>query len=151
MEIERKYLIKKLPDDYASYPHQDIEQGYLSTKPVVRVRKADETYFLTYKGSGLMIREEYNLPLTREAYLHLRQKTDGVLIHKTRYRIPWKAYTIELDVFSDALAPLLLAEVEFSSEEAANAFVPPDWFGEDVTFSPAYHNSALSQKGAVAK
>lgn len=151
MEIERKYLIKKLPDDYASYPHQDIEQGYLSTKPVVRVRKADETYFLTYKGSGLMIREEYNLPLTREAYLHLRQKTDGVLIHKTRYRIPWKAYTIELDVFSDALAPLLLAEVEFPSEEAANAFVPPDWFGEDVTFSPAYHNSALSQKGAVAK
>lgn len=151
MEIERKYLIKKLPDDYASYPHQDIEQGYLSTKPVVRVRKADETYFLTYKGSGLMIREEYNLPLTREAYLHLRQKTDGVLIHKTRYRIPWKAYTIELDVFSDALAPLLLAEVEFPSEEAANAFVPPDWFGEDVTFSPSYHNSALSQKGAVAK
>ncbi len=148
MEIERKYLIKKLPDDYASYPHQDIEQGYLSTKPVVRVRKADETYFLTYKGSGLMIREEYNLPLTREAYLHLRQKTDGVLIHKTRYRIPWKAYTIELDVFADALAPLLLAEVEFPSEEAANAFVPPDWFGEDVTFSPSYHNSALSQKNA---
>ena len=44
------------------------------------------------------------------------------------------------------LAPLLLAEVEFPSEEEANSFPPPDWFGEDVTFSSKYHNSTLSQK-----
>lgn len=53
---------------------------------------------------------------------------------------------IELDVFAGDLAPLLLAEVEFSSEEEANSFTPPDWFGEDVTFSSKYHNSTLSQK-----
>ena len=55
-------------------------------------------------------------------------------------------YTIELDVFEGALAPLVLAEVEFETEEEANTFVPPEWFGEDVTFSTKYHNSTLSQR-----
>ena len=53
--------------------------------------------------------------------------------------------TVELDIFEDDLAPLVLAEVEFPDEESANAFVPPDWFGEDVTFSGKYHNSYLSK------
>lgn len=146
MEIERKYKISDIPFDPEIYPHEDLEQGYLSTNPVVRVRKAGETYTLTYKGQGLMVREEYNLPLTKESYLHLRAKADGILIHKIRYRIPFQSYTIELDLFQDELAPLCLAEVEFPSEEEANAFVPPDWFGEDVTFSGEYHNSALSRQ-----
>ena len=146
MEIERKYLIRQLPEDYKNYPHKEIEQGYLSTNHVVRIRKSDEDYILTYKGSGLMVREEYNLPLTKEAYEHLRPKADGILIHKIRYNIPYQEkYTIELDVFLDALAPLILAEVEFSSKEEAENFTPPDWFGEDVTFSTEYHNSTLSQ------
>ncbi|MBO5371727.1 MAG: CYTH domain-containing protein [Lachnospiraceae bacterium] len=146
MEIERKFLVKELPADYASYPHKDIEQGYLSTNPVVRIRKAGDKYILTYKGLGLMIREEYNLPLTKEAYEHLRPKADGILIHKTRYKIPYQEkYTIELDIFMDELAPLILAEVEFTSEEEANQFIPPEWFAEDVTFSTQYHNSTLSR------
>ncbi|MCI8490072.1 MAG: CYTH domain-containing protein [Lachnospiraceae bacterium] len=146
MEIERKYLIPQLPENYKAYPHKEIEQGYLSTNPVVRIRKSDDSYTLTYKGAGLMVREEYNLPLTKEAYEHLCPKADGRLIHKIRYNIPYQEiYTIELDIFLDDLSPLILAEVEFPSEEAANCFVPPDWFGEDVTFSSNYHNSTLSQ------
>ena len=62
-----------------------------------------------------------------------------------RYMIPFEKYTIELDVFEGDLAPLTLAEVEFTSEEEANAFVAPDWFAEDVTFSKLYHNSFLSR------
>lgn len=147
MEIERKYLIHSLPKDYTSYPHHDIEQGYLCTNPVVRIRKSDEEYFLTYKGHGLMVREEYNLPLTKEAYLHLKPKADGIFIHKTRYNIPYQnGYLIELDIFLDSLAPLILAEVEFPTKEEAEQFIPPDWFGEDVTFSSKYHNSTLSKK-----
>ena len=74
MEIERKYLIKKLPEDLAQYPHMEMEQAYLCTEPVVRVRKEGEDYVLTYKSKGLMVREEYNLPLTKEAYEQLRSK-----------------------------------------------------------------------------
>ena len=94
-----------------------------------------------------MSREEYNLPLTKDAYEHLKQKADGIVISKTRYLIPEKnGLTIELDVFHEVYEGLLLAEVEFSSEEEANSYVAPEWFGEDVTFSSEYHNSTLSKK-----
>ena len=150
MEIERKYLVSRIPDNYMDYPHKIIEQGYLCVNPVVRIRKSNDSYYLTYKGSGLMVRAEYNLPLTKDAYCHLRQKTDGRLITKIRYLIPYQErYTIELDVFTGSLSPLILAEVEFPTTKEAKQFTPPDWFGEDVTFSNKYHNSALSQKNQV--
>ena len=145
MEIERKFTIKQLPSNLSGYPYHHIEQGYLNTTPVVRVRKENEEYYLTYKGKGLLSREEYNLPLTEEAYLHLRTKTDGRLISKRRYLIPYGPYTIELDHFSSPKEGLFLAEVEFADEKEALAFTPPDWFGEDVTASPMYHNSSLSK------
>lgn len=146
MEIERKFLIKTLPEDLKQYPFHLIEQGYLCTAPVVRIRRQDDDYYLTYKSKGLMVREEYNLPLTADAYEHLRKKADGNIIRKKRYLIPLEDHlTIELDIFDGALAPLQMAEVEFSSEEEAKAFTPPAWFGEDVTFSVRYHNSYLSQ------
>lgn len=147
MEIERKYLIKVLPENLSSYRHHKIEQGYLCTAPVVRIRREDERYYLTYKSKGMMVREEYNLPLTAASYEHLKSKADGILISKTRYLIPLdETLTIELDVFDQPYEGLFLAEVEFPTEEAANSFVPPAWFGEDVTFSAAYHNSTLSKK-----
>ena len=148
LEIERKYLVDRLPADLSSYPHKQIAQGYLCTAPVVRIRRSDDDYYLTYKGDGLMVREEYNLPLTKEAYAHLLPKIDGLLISKTRYLIPLEGgLTAELDVFEKDLSPLVLVEVEFQSTEAANAFVPPAWFGEDVTCDGRYHNSYMSRKG----
>ncbi len=147
MEIERKYLVKELPENLEKYPCKHIEQGYLNTDPVVRIRRTDDRYTLTYKGSGLMVREEYNLPLNAESFLHMKDKIDGILIEKCRYLIPFEKYTIELDIFEGELAPLQLAEVEFESEDEANAFIPPAWFGEDVTFSTKYHNSTLSRHG----
>lgn len=153
MEIERKYLINKdlLPFSLSSYSSHVIEQAYLCTEPVVRVRKEDEKYYMTYKGQGLMVREEYNLPLTCEAYSHLLKKADGNIITKTRYLIPLKENSlnkellIELDVFEGTFEGLYLAEIEFESEEDANNFTPPNWFGEDVTFDGKYHNSKMSQ------
>lgn len=148
MEIERKFLIEKnkLPENLEQYPSKQIEQGYLCTDPVVRIRRSNDSYYLTYKSKGLLAREEYNLPLTREAYEHLRPKADGIVISKVRYVIPEKdGLSIELDIFGAPYQGLLLAEVEFPSEEAANAYVPPAWFGEDVTYSTKYHNSTLSK------
>lgn len=147
MEIERKYLIPEdnLPKDIERYDFHIIEQAYLCTEPVVRVRRQDEEYILTYKGSGMMVREEYNLPLTREGYYHLLEKADGILITKKRYLIPLDdSHVAELDEFGGEYQGLLMAEVEFSSEEEANSFVKPDWFGEDVTFDRRYHNSYMS-------
>ena len=148
MEIERKYLVRKLPENLEQYNKKKIAQGYLCTEPVVRIRRSNDGYYMTYKGDGLMVREEYNLPLTREAYEHLRPKIDGLLIAKTRYLIPLdNKLTAELDVFEEDLNGLVIVEVEFNTVEEANAFHAPDWFGEDVTNSGKYHNSYLSQHG----
>ena len=144
MEIERKFLIKNLPENLEQYDHKEIAQGYLCTSPVVRIRRSNDDYYLTYKGKGMMVREEYNLPLTKEPYLHLKEKIDGRLIEKTRYLISLTdKLTAELDVFHGDLAPLTLVEVEFESVEEANAFTAPEWFGEDVTNDGRYHNSNM--------
>ena len=147
MEIERKFLISQLPENLESYPCRQIEQGYLCTCPVVRIRRQDDSYYLTYKSTGMMVREEYNLPLIAESYEHLKPKADGIIITKKRYCIPYQNYMIELDIFEGELAPLILAEVEFSTEEEALKFIPPEWFIKDVTQSYLYHNSYLSQHG----
>lgn len=148
MEIERKYLVKCLPTDLEKYEKKRISQGYLCTEPVVRIRRSDDEYFLTYKSRGLMAREEYEMSLTAEAFEHMLPKIDGILIDKIRYLIPLdERHIAELDVFQGTLEPLRLVEVEFESVEEANNFVAPDWFGDDVTNSGEYHNSNLSKRG----
>ena len=150
MEIERKYLIKnldQLPFHLNDYPHHEIEQAYLNTEPVIRIRRQDQDYYLTYKSKGLMAREEYNLPLNAESYMHLLEKADGNILTKTRYEIPLGNHLIiELDIFHGKFDGLILAEVEFPTLEEAENFTPPEYFSEDVTFSTEYHNSTLSQK-----
>lgn len=146
MEIERKYLLKKVPE-LKKYECHEIEQAYLCTKPVVRIRREDETYYLTYKGSGMMAREEYNLALDRSSYEHLLKKADGNVIRKNRYLIPLEGYEMiaEVDVFAPPFAPLVMAEVEFVSREQAELFEAPEWFGQEVTYDGRYHNSAMSK------
>ncbi|HJB45668.1 MAG TPA: CYTH domain-containing protein [Candidatus Mediterraneibacter surreyensis] len=147
MEIERKFLplMDQLPFRPEDFPCRRIEQGYLCTDPVVRIRRDNDEYFLTYKSKGLLSREEYNLPLTPEGYAHLLTKADGRIITKKRYVIPLENnLKLELDIFEGDLAPLIIAEIEFPDEETARAYQPPKWLGEDVTYSPLYHNSVLS-------
>ncbi len=167
MEIERKYLIQALPFPLERYTGKHLVQGYLSTEPVVRVRKEDDTYYMTYKGSGMLARTEYNLPLTAKSYEHLLKKADGYVIEKYRYCIPlshflpkerqeeygdWgKTLTVEYDVFAGAFTGLQLAEVEFADLQQAEDFaklVPAllgDW--KEVTFDGRYHNSRMSEEG----
>ena len=124
MEIEKKYLVSHIPDNLDEFHCRHIEQGYLSTNPVVRVRRDNDEYYLTYKGKGMMVREEYNLPLTREAYEHLIKKADGNIISKKRYELPDNSgHTIELD-----------------------NYIAPDFFIKDVTNDSEYHNSNMSKK-----
>ncbi len=150
-EIERKWLVKKIPDNLEQYPCLLIEQAYLCGSPTVRVRKENDSYYLTYKGSRRdpsntdISHSEYNLPLDSESYEHLKEKRDGILIRKRRYVIPTEGgLHIELDVFDPPLSPLVLVEVEFETEEDAESYIPPEWFGEDVSNKPDYKNSVMA-------
>ena len=146
MEIEKKFLVNEIPFSLDSFKSRKIEQAYLSTDPVIRVRRDNDEYYLTYKSKGFIVREEYNLPLNKSSYEHLLSKADGNIITKTRYEIPEKNnLTIELVIFEGKFTGLILAEVEFESEADANSYIPPEWFTKDVSNESAYHNSTLSQ------
>ena len=155
-EIEKKFLIRTLPKNLEQYEQKEIEQGYLCTSPIVRIRKSNEDYILTYKSklgiasdaenvSGAKINQEVELPLTKEGYEHLKEKIDGYLITKTRYIIPLEnGLKVELDIFKGQLDGLIFAEVEFPNEEAAQNFTSPKWLGENVSLDKRYSNYYLS-------
>lgn len=152
MEIERKYLVNNLPADIEACPHVEIEQGYLCTSPTLRIRRAGDVYWLTVKekvrsaSSAIQNREE-EFRLSADRYAHLRTKCDGKLVHKTRYKIPLDGgLTAELDIFHGAHQGLMLVEVEFPDTASADAFVPPAWFGTDVSQDSRYRNSWLAQQ-----
>ena len=146
MEIERKYLVRTLPEDLASRRCLHIEQAYICTSPVIRIRRENDTWYLTCKGQGMLSREECNLPMTRETSEHLLTKVEGTVLTKDRYLIPLSdGLCAELDCFHGVWEGLQIIEVEFPDLEQAERFVPPAWFGEDVTFDPRYHNSWMSR------
>ena len=146
-DIEIKYLIKEIPFDLSIFKYHEIEQAYLCDSPTIRIRKSDNDYYMTYKTKGKddnLARTEYNLPITKESYLHLLDKADGCVLTKRRYLIPDGKYTIELDVFSGKYKGLILAEVEFDTVKEAKAYKAKDWFYKDVTKRGEYSNSKLA-------
>ena len=133
MEIEKKFKVKQLPDNLDGYEQKHIEQGYLCVNPIVRIRKSNDRYILTYKSlaagsddknTDVRINNEIEVFLTKEGYEHLKEKVDDNLIIKTRYIIPLEdGHTGELDVFGGVLEGLYFIEVEFESEDDANSYL----------------------------
>ena len=150
MEIERKYLVANLPDGLAQCPHEDIEQAYLCTNPTVRVRKYGNRFWLTVKAHqvgchGVIVNREEEFELSVDSYLKLKAKCEGLVVKKTRYRVNLEnGLVAELDIFHDAHEGLRLVEVEFSTVEQAEKFIPPEWFGRDVSDDLRYRNSSLT-------
>ena len=153
MEIERKYLIRHLPENLEQYPCKVIEQAYLCADPIVRIRKSNDRYILTYKSKyGLAetdctarINREIEADLSEGGYYHLREKADGYYVTKRRYIIPLEGgLKAELDVFEGRLKGLIFVEVEFPDEQASERFKAPEWFGEDVSQDNRYSNQYLS-------
>jgi adenylate cyclase len=156
-EIERKFLIVSLPPNYQDFSSVMIIQHYLSTPgipPVLRVRKYGEDLLLTVKKrspENPMICGEVEIALSPEEYNALKKMGEEREITKRRYFLPWETYTIELDIFEGKLAGLILAEIEFPSEDEALRIALPPWFGREVTEDSDYSNNHLSLKGIPDK
>ena len=150
MEIERKYLVDYLPENIDSYAHVEIEQGYLCTSPTLRIRRMGDAYILTVKenvhqASSAIHNREEEFSLSVDKYTCLKAKCDGRMVRKTRYRIPLECgLTAELDLFHGYHEGMMLVEVEFPDTATADAFVPPKWFGKDVSTDRRYRNSYLA-------
>jgi len=144
-EIERKFLLEKMPD-LSAYEQEDIIQGYLSYEPEIRIRKKGVKYFLTEKGEGDIERTEKETQIDKVSFMILLNLVKGNIIEKTRYQIPLdNNLTAEFDIYHDALEGLFTIEVEFESKEIAEAFKLPIWFGEDVTSDKRYKNKNLAK------
>ena len=149
MEIEKKYSVKNLPSDYKTWNKKEIEQGYLCADPVVRIRKSNEEYYLTYKSptnlsEDTIVSHEVEVPLTKESYYHLSKKIDDHVITKTRYLKELEdGHIAELDHFHGILEGLIFVEVEFESLEAVETFKKPDWFYEDISSDHRFKNNKL--------
>jgi adenylate cyclase len=152
IEIERKFLVPEAPDDLDRHRSTAIEQGYLAIADdgtEVRIRRRDGSATLTVKAGGGRSRIEEELEIDEDRFERLWPVTKGRRIEKTRYEIPTDdGLTIELDVYDGALAGLVVAEVEFDSEDAADAFTGPDWLGREVTDDQRYKNQRLACEGA---
>ena len=146
-EIERKFLVRRMPYALAQYAHAEIWQGYLVTGPggvQVRMRKAGEKHSLTYKRGRGNAREEREIELTPEQFAILWPATEGRRLTKTRYDVPLGDRVVEIDVYTGKHEGLVVAEVEFEDEQSARDFQVPDWLGKDVSHDRRYSNQLLA-------
>ena len=149
VEVERKFLMSE-PPDLEGPAADEIEQGYLAigADGEVRLRRKGDKLMLTAKrGSGLS-RQEAEVELDRESFDELWPLTEGRRLHKRRSVLPHGDLKIEVDVYDGDLKGLVVAEIEFPSEEEAKAFDPPGWLGEEVTGDHRYLNETLATAGA---
>lgn len=160
MEIERKFIPSSIPDEFLQDKCYLLEQAYVQTSPVIRVRQkatiidgkpTDSSYILTVKSSGMMARQEFELPLAENEYKELLSKASGNIITKYRYVHPiTDTLKLELDIFDGIFKGLVIAEIEFPDEETAKKYTPPSFLGEEVTFDSRFHNSNLSKMSSDA-
>ena len=144
-EIEKKYLVEFLPD-LSNFNSCKVSQGYLSFNPEVRIRMMDNECFFFFFGDGTLSRDEDEESITLEVFKILYDLVQGNLIDKTRVFIPIEeGYTAELDIYHGELNGLLTIEVEFPSEEEAKKFIPPIWFGNDITNDKRFKNKNLAR------
>jgi adenylate cyclase len=150
-EIERKFKVKSLPENLESYPNKEIKQGYISITEdgtETRVRQKGSKFYHTVKSTGSLVREEKEKEITIEEFDSFWSQTEGRRVEKTRYEITLADGTLaELDIYGGDLEGLQMVEVEFTDEQKALEFIPPEWFGEDVTSNESYRNSSLAVNG----
>ena len=156
MEIERKFLLQALPRGAEGCRRAEFRQTYLSVgngnSPERRIRCMTDggitRYILTEKGDGTLIREESEREISREEYEELHAIAVTADIEKTRIFMPLSdGLTAEIDIYGGALEGLMTVEVEFDSSDAAVGFVPPRWFGDEITEDKSYKNRALAMFG----
>lgn len=148
-EIERKFLIcqTEVPD-LSNLETSFINQGYLAGG--LRLRRRADDYFLTRKEAEGIQRLEYEQKISKELFDQSWPNTLLRRLEKNRSIIRLDSgHLAELDHYLGELKGLITAEVEFNSLAEAHAFVPPQWFGLELTNDRRYSNFNLATNGLV--
>ncbi len=152
-EIERKWVLDAPPQGLGDHPSERIAQGYLALDGdvEVRLRLRGERAVLTVKAGGGRCRAEEELEIDRARFDALWPLTEGRRVVKRRYLVPaGGGLRFEVDVYEEELTGVVVAEVEFPDDAAADAFATPDWLGREVTDDPRWRNQALALHGRPA-
>jgi CYTH domain-containing protein len=149
-EIERKFLVREIPNALETYPAVEILQGYLAVSDdgtEVRLRNIGRAYILTVKSGKGIRRQEREIKLSREQFERLWPMTEGRRVEKKRFTIAKSDSAIELDIYHGTLEGFKTAEVEFKTQDEADSFKPPSWLEKDVTLDERYKNKSLALHG----
>ena len=144
-EIECKYRVSCLPS--AIGEGRLLRQAYVAIEHPVSVRVRDDARdgcMITIKAGKGAVRHEIELPIDRQQFDVLWRLAGNRSVEKTRYEIDHDGHMVEIDVFHGRHDGLIVAEVEFDSLAALDAFRPPPWFGEDLTDDMRFTNAALA-------
>ncbi len=147
--FERKFLVERVPDGLDA--GEPIHQGYLAIADdgvEVRVRRRGEATVLTVKSGPAMMRIEEEMAIDERRFASLWPLTEGRRVVKRRSLVPIAGgLTVELDIYAEQLDGLVTAEIEFPSEAASAAFVPPPWLGAEITGDARYATQSLALHG----
>ena len=133
MEIERKWFVKGWPESLPQTSLYQMDQGYISVRPTVRIRRealqgGKTALVLCFKGSGTLSREEIETEIDAELFAKLEHLIGKPLIRKELrgYALPG-GLTLEVNcVDPDTATGFWYAEVEFETEAQALAWNPAD-------------------------
>ena len=146
IEIERKFLITKLPDKPALKKIK-IRQGYVAREGgnSVRIREKSGLYILSIKApaEGEISRHEIEYEISKEEGEILFSLAKGSLIEKIREIHEYEGHIWEVDIFEGSNQGLITVEVELKSEDEKIIF--PEWIGPEVSHLRKFYNSYLSQ------
>jgi len=154
LEIERKFLVRRLPPGWRLRASAQIVQGYFpvaSKELEIRLRRKGAQHFMTVKGGRGRRRLEEEIPIPEARFRSLWPLTHPARIAKRRYRIPCDGRIIEMDVYQGPHRGLITADIEFDSVGQSRSFRRPEWLGREITGHRQYANQALAQRQGLAR
>lgn len=153
MEHERRFApvaVTAFPFSLSDLPCALIWQGYLNDTVGTRIRSEYRdkkvSFTRTVKTGEGVSRIEDERTIT-EGEFDAMQKNVECYLSKERYFADWNGVEVQVNVFTGTLQSYLQIEVEFPTAEAATVFVPPDWFGPEVTHNSLHGNYRLAKDG----
>ncbi|MBN2893579.1 MAG: hypothetical protein JXL97_17030 [Bacteroidales bacterium] len=146
-EIERKFLLSKIPDGIQILTSVSISQCYILSEgdKIVRIRQIGDKFILGFKKGMGIERLEKEIEISESDFNYLKFIDFSSCVSKIRHNSQLGNYIAEIDEFTGRHKGLFIVEVEFPTLEEANKFVPPSWFGKEVTNEVEYTNVYLSR------
>lgn len=152
IEIERKWLIDKVPEELPLLSIGTVEQLYFSGEADVRIRRMetdDSTMcYLDIKGDGGLKRTEIKKEISIDEYNRIKEIIGKRPIEKIYYRYDvGLKHVLEVSVVDNGTeGSFIYAEIEFDSADEAETYVLPISNAVDVTHDPNYKMKNIWKK-----